>query len=372
MQAPAHPPLKPAAAAGLRYSSDANPGISRRRCGRGMAYHDARGQPLREARVLARIRALAIPPAWRAVWICPDAAGHLQATGRDARGRKQYRYHADWQKTRGAHKFDQLRRFGRLLPAIRQRVRRALGAGDQPTRSRVLATLVRLLDATAARIGNTAYARDNGSFGLSTLRRQHVRCEGDDLRLRYSGKSGVQHAWVVTDRRVAAVVRRCRELPGQLLFSHVDADGSVHAVDSGDVNDWLSQGPAGAGLRITAKHFRTWHASVMALDLVLAAAARAGPPPGSPAPATATGIVAAVARRLGNTPAVCRQAYIHPAVLGLLQGLDDPVQCAAVLAARWARQPPALAGLARAERQLMGLLAAVDTRPSCNPAGKAP
>jgi DNA topoisomerase-1 len=369
-QAAADDAAAAAAAAGLRCSSDAAPGIRRHAAPGGFTYTDARGRALDDATVLARIRALAIPPAWREVWICPDARGHLQATGRDARGRKQYRYHPQWQQMRGQHKFEQLRRFGQLLPAIRRRAQRVLRGDDEPTRERVLATLVRLLDATAARIGNAAYARANGSYGLSTLRPRHVRCEGDALRLAYTGKSGVRHSLRVTDRRVAAVVRRCRELPGQTLFGHVGADGCVHAVDSGDVNDWLSQAapqPGGPALRVTAKHFRTWHASVHALELLLAGSRQvvagdrpvpAAPPQPPGAPASASAVLAEVARRLGNTVAVCRKAYVHPAVLELLPGLADARACAALLARPWVQRPPALAGLTDDERRLMGLLAA--------------
>lgn len=349
------------AGAGLRHSSDTEPGLSRRRCGRGMAYRDAQGRAVRDPRVLARIRRLAIPPAWRQVWICADERGHLQATGRDARGRKQYRYHPQWLAVSDQHKFDQLRAFGQRLPALRQRVRRALAEGEEPTRARVLATLVRLLDTTAARIGNSAYARDNGSYGLSTLRRRHLRSDGDALCLGYVGKSGVAHALRVTDPRVAAVVRRCRDLPGQALFTYRGTDGSVHAIDSGDVNDWLSNtAEAGAsgdqGLRITAKCFRTWHASVQALAQLLAAAERNIRAREDPLPVGPASVLEAVARHLGNTVAVCRRAYIHPAVLALLPALEKPETAAALLTRRWASRPPARPGLTRCERQLMALL----------------
>lgn len=354
------------AVAGLRHSCDTEPGLSRRRCGRGMAYRDAQGRAVRDPKMLARIRRLAIPPAWQQVWICADERGHLQATGRDARGRKQYRYHPQWLAVSGEHKFDQLRAFGQRLPAIRQRVQRALAAGDEPTRTRVLATLVRLLDTTAARIGNSAYARDNGSYGLSTLRRRHVRSEGDVVRLGYVGKSGVAHTVRVTDPRVAAMVRRCRDLPGQALFTYQDADGSVHAIDSGDVNDWLSSTTGtiaadGQEPRITAKSFRTWHASVQALALLLAAAernSRAGTdPPEGPA-----SVLEAVARYLGNTVAVCRRAYIHPAVLTLLPALDRVDTAAALLKRPWACRAPARRRLTHSECQLMALLATVPSR----------
>jgi len=224
---------------GLRWVADHEPGIRRQRRGRGFVYLQPDGRLLRDAGQLDRIRRLAIPPAYRDVWICSRADGHLQATGRDARGRKQYRYHADWQSARGQTKFERLHQFGLALPRIRDRVRRLLAGDDaEPaTRSRVLATLVRLLDTTWLRIGNTEYARSNGSFGLSTLRAQHVAVKGGELRLSFQGKSGVRHDVVLTDRRVAGVVRRCRELPGQELFRYVDGDGSTHSIDSADVND---------------------------------------------------------------------------------------------------------------------------------------
>ena len=278
---PTTPASPRAAPSGLRWVSDAEPGLRRRRRGRAFSYHDEDGRLLREAGVLDRIRRLAIPPAWREVWICARPDGHLQATGLDARGRKQYRYHPEWQQQRGRTKFAHLREFGRLLPRIRAQVERQLAGADTPTRTRLLATLVRLLDTTWLRIGNDAYARSNGSYGLSTLRHRHVTVQGSELRLSFVGKSGVRHDVALSDRRVARVVRRCRELPGQELFRHVDADGEVRRIGSADVNAWLAE-VAGPG--ITAKDFRTWHGSVQALELTLAAHPRhavtlAGDPP---------------------------------------------------------------------------------------------
>lgn len=336
---------------GLRWVSDAEPGFSRRACGDGFEYFDAAGRPLRDAATLARIAKLAIPPAYRDVWICRDADGHLQATGRDARGRKQYRYHAAWQVRRGQTKFEALRQFGRLLPRLRARAQRQLAGGATPTRDRVLALLVQLLDRTWVRIGNDEYARSNGSYGLTTLRCRHARVQGEQLRLSFTGKSGVRHELALSDARIAAVVRRCRELPGQELFQYVDTDGEVRRIGSADVNGWLAEAAMDGAVRVTAKDFRTWHASVLALDLLLGFT-----PDGSRRTALVQ-IVEAVARRLGNTPAVCRKAYIHPAVLALCEGADDPRRLATLGDCAWARQPPARRGLSPAERRLLGLLA---------------
>jgi DNA topoisomerase-1 len=340
-------------AAGLVWVSDRMPGIRRRRRGKGFVYVDAQGRPVRDDATLQRIRRLAVPPAYRAVWICPWAHGHLQATGRDARGRKQYRYHAQWQAERGATKFDRLAAVGQALARIRSRVAADLADASQPTRGVVLATLVRLLDTTCVRIGNAEYTRSNGSYGLTTLRNAHAGVSGSRVHLRFRGKGGVEHQLRVDDPRVARVVRRCRELPGQDLFQYVDEDGSLRAVGSADVNAYLADA---AGERITAKEFRTWHASVQALGLLLDVGAGA-PDTGLSATQRLQAVVCAVAQRLGNTPTVCRKAYIHPAVLALGQLLSDPGQADALRRQPWAARPPrAPAGLERAERQLLGLL----------------
>lgn len=342
--------------AGLVWVSDRMPGIRRRRRGPGFAYIDAQGRPVRDDATLQRIRRLAVPPAYRAVWICPWPHGHLQATGRDARGRKQYRYHAQWQAERGSTKFDRLAAVGQALARIRRRVAADLADARQPTRGVVLATLVRLLDTTCVRIGNAEYARSNGSYGLTTLRNTHAGISGSRVQLRFRGKGGVEHCLRVDDPRVARVVRRCRELPGQDLFQYLDEDGSLRAVGSADVNAYLAEA---AGERITAKDFRTWHASVQALGLLLEGLEGSAGAPGSGLSATQRlqAVVCAVAQRLGNTPTVCRKAYIHPAVLALGQLLADPEQGSALLRQPWAARPPrAPAGLERAERQLLGLL----------------
>jgi DNA topoisomerase I len=342
---------------GLLWGNDRQPGIRRIPTPRGrvpFGYRDRHGLAVRDTATLERIRRLAIPPAWTDVWICADERGHLQATGRDARGRKQYRYHPAWIAARGQHKFDQLLRFGTVLPRIRSRVQRALQGPAEPTRSRVLATIVRLLDRTCLRIGNPEYVRANGSFGLSTLRDRHARVEGDEVRLSFVGKSGVRHQARLADRRLARIVRRCRELPGQELFQYCggdDGDAMPRPIGSADVNEWLAQA---AGCRVTAKDFRTWHASVLALQLVLQCRAQ-GAEPRRP-----QDLLAAVARRLGNTVAVCRQAYIHPQVLALVQTLGDRSRGVRLQDEAWVLQGTRsrTRGLDACERQLLALLRA--------------
>ncbi|MES2960573.1 MAG: DNA topoisomerase IB [Pseudomonadota bacterium] len=338
-------------AQGLRWVSDREPGIRRRRRGGAFAYLGVDGKPLRDPQQLARIRGLAIPPAYGSVWICARDDGHLQATARDARGRKQYRYHPVWRAAREQHKFEHLLEFGLALPRIRATVQRQLAGPDQPTRARVLAAVVRLLDATCLRIGNAEYVRSNGSYGLSTLRARHVRVRGPALSLAFVGKSGVHHEVELNDRRLAAVVRSCRELPGQELFQYLDEAGGVRALDSGDVNAWLAEV---AGARVTAKDFRTWHGSVHALDLILAGCAA------DAAPSRPSDVVAAVSRRLGNTAAVCRKAYIHPAVLALGEALADPARREQLLTRPWVGRVPTVRGLAASERRMMGLLRDLD------------
>ena len=336
---------------GLVWVTDSEPGLRRVRHGDELRYLDTRGQPLRDEATLARIRKLAIPPAYEDVWICARPDGHLQATGRDARGRKQYRYHPQWQQQRGDDKFEALRAFGAALPRMRRHVARDLAGhgGDRPTRTLVLATLVRLLDTTYIRIGNEEYARGNGSYGLTTLRTRHAGVRDAEVRLSFKGKSGVRHEVALADRRVAAVVRRCKALPGQELFQYADADGSVRKLSSSDVNEYLCRI---AGAHVTAKDFRTWHGSVMALEFTRAACA------GEVQRGAATQVVAQVAARLGNTVAVCRKSYIHPKVLALGTALGDEQARAALLEQRWARAAAGGHGraLSAAERRLMALL----------------
>ena len=338
----------------LRFSCDAEPGFRRRRRGNGFSYVDGNGAALRDARELHRIRTLAIPPAWRDVWVCRRGDGHLQATGRDARGRKQYRYHPQWQAQRSHTKYAHLREFGEALPHIRRQVEAQINGAATPTRERVLATIVRLLDTTWLRIGNDRYRRDNGSHGLSTLQRRHAVVEGRQLRLSFRGKSGVRHEAAVDDPRIARIVQRCRELPGKELFCHVGSDGQVHGVDSSDVNRWLAE--AAAGHPVTAKDFRTWHGSVLALQCLLQGCARVARGAAATERSAARRIVDEVARQLGNTPAVCRKAYIHPAVLSLCDTLADADECTALLRRPWVRRPLAAHGLKVAERRLLALL----------------
>lgn len=327
----------------LRWVSDCEPGLRRVKAARGFRYVDADGRPVRDAGTLHRIRALAIPPAYVDVWICARDDGHIQATARDARGRKQYRYHADWMALRGDNKFGLLLDFGQRLPRLRRAVQRRLRDGGLD-RERVIAALVRLLDRTWMRIGHREYARANGSYGLSSLLSRHVQVKGDALLLSFPGKSGVRHQLAVRDDRVAALVRRCRDLPGQELFGYQDGAGEPHRIDAADVNDWLA---TVGGPTCSAKVFRTWHASVLALDLLREHATR-GTAPVDAIKQTLQDVSA----RLGNTVAVCRKSYVHPEVLAWAQAgrLEElPGQ-------RWMTAPPAMAGLSLAERRLMGLL----------------
>jgi DNA topoisomerase-1 len=288
----------------LRFSRDVEPGLARRGEPGKFEYLDAKGDKCADAATLERIRKLAIPPAWIHVWICADERGHLQATGRDARGRKQYRYNPAWRETREADKFDQLEAFAKALPAIRRRVRADLALEGLP-RKKVLALIVRLLESTCIRIGNERYAEENDSFGLTTMRNRHVRVNGARVEFRFRGKSGKFHRIAVDDPRLARIVGHCRDLPGQDLFQYLDDHDEVQSISSSDVNDYLQEI---AGRDITTKNFRTWAGSVF----VASELSR------SDKPATASRISAAVreaAQRLGNTPAICRKSYVHPRVL---------------------------------------------------------
>ena len=303
-------------AVGLVYVTDAQPGIRRQRRGKGFAYRDVDGKAIGDAEVLQRIRALAVPPAYAEVWICANPRGHLQATGRDARGRKQYRYHEHWRQLRDHGKFDRVLAFGDALPALRRRVRRNLALPGLP-HEKVLALIVRLLDDTLIRVGNEAYARDNHSYGLTTLRTRHVRAERGRLRFAFRGKSGQEREVELSDKRLARIVRRVQQLPGQRLFQYLDDDGQCQPVDSGEVNDYLREA---CGADFSAKDFRTWGGTVQAAGVL----ARTPLPERGGERATRAVLAAAikqVAAILGNTPAVCRASYIHPQIIeGWLDG----------------------------------------------------
>jgi DNA topoisomerase-1 len=296
--------------AGLIYVSDAEPGIRRLRAGKGFRYLTPENRRLAAANELKRIASLAIPPAYRDVWISLKARGHLQATGRDARGRKQYRYHPEWRQVRDSAKFDRMVAFGEALPKMRRKLRRDLALPGLP-REKVLAVVVSILDATRLRIGNTEYARDNKSFGLTTLRNRHVSFIRDGRAvLNFRGKGGIQHEVHIGDKRIAQIVRRCHEIPGQHLFQYVSDDGQRCPIDSGQVNDYLRDA---MGDEFTAKDFRTWGATLLAITLL----ART-PLPEAPSERALkgeiAGVIKQVAAKLRNTPAVCRKSYINPAV----------------------------------------------------------
>jgi len=300
--------------AGLRYVTDDEPGLRRETRGKGLAYLDQEGRAIRDARTRDRIRRLAIPPAWTEVWIACDPDGHLQATGRDARGRKQYRYHPDFMKARDETKYHRLLAFARALPGIRRRVAEDMARRGLP-REKVVATVVHLLDSTLIRVGNADYARRNGSFGLTTLRDRHVAVEGGALRFAFTGKSGKTWRLKVSDRRVARIVKSCQDLPGQHLFQYLDEDGTRRAVGSADVNAWLREV---SGADITAKDFRTWAGTVLA---ALALSEFEAVDRAVTAKANVRDAIERVARRLGNTPTICRKCYVHPEILdGYLDG----------------------------------------------------
>jgi DNA topoisomerase-1 len=300
-------PAAPDAPAGLRHCSDDRPGITRRRAGTGFTYRDPDGRPIRDKEIVERIRRIVIPPAWTDVWICPWPNGHLQATGRDARGRKQYRYHVRYRARRDDAKFERLIAFAKALPAIREQVERDLDRPGLP-RAKVVAAVVRLLELTLIRVGNDEYARLNRSFGLTTLRDRHAIVEGSAITFRFRGKSGQRHEVGLRDRRLAGVVRRCRDLPGQELFQYVDDDGQPQDVASDDVNGYLEAIVPG----VTAKDFRTWAGTVLAYRALRALGKGATD---KEKQRNVSAAIRATADNLGNTAAVARQAYIHPAVV---------------------------------------------------------
>jgi DNA topoisomerase I len=300
--------IESAAEAGLAYSTDDAPGFRRIRAGSGFRYVDAKGKPLRAHAHLQRIRSLAIPPAWNDVWICPSASGHLQATGRDARGRKQHRYHREWREVRDATKYDRLLEFAHIVPKIRRRVALDLGRKDLG-RDRVLAAVVRLMDLTLIRVGNEEYARDNKSYGLTTLQDQHARIRGGNIRFCFRGKSGKQHEIELNDHRLAKIVKSCQDIPGQDLFQYYDEAGERRDVTSRDVNDYLRQAAGGADY--SARDFRTWSGTVLALLELQQRKCSSE----SEIKRNLNDGIRVVASRLGNTPAVCRRCYIHPYVI---------------------------------------------------------
>lgn len=301
-------PVQSAKEAGLRYVSDSKPGIARRRSGKGFRYLDADGKPVRDKETLARIRSLVIPPAWRDVWICASSNGHLQATGRDAKGRKQGRYHPRWRAVRDETKYERMLLFGAALPSIRERVEQDLSLPGLP-RNKILAAIVRLMELTHIRVGNEEYAKENGSYGLTTMRGRHVQVSGSRVTFRFSGKSGVRHTIEFTDRRLARIVRRCQDIPGYELFQYIDDEDEPHTIDSADVNEYLREV---SHQDFTAKDFRTWAGTVLACMMLREFEAFASE---TEAKKNVVEAIKSVAARLGNTPAVCRKCYVHPAVL---------------------------------------------------------
>jgi len=335
---------------GLRHSSDHSPGIRRRKHGKGFSYRNDSGKTISSLNERKRLTKLAIPPAYRDVWICASPHGHLQATGRDARGRKQYLYHPDWRAARDETKFERMQAFGSALPRIRASVTRDLARPAVATISQpaVTAALVRLLDTTMIRVGNDEYARSNKSFGLTTLRKRHASLTGTQLRLKFRGKSGIEHEVALKDKRVARIVLRCQALPGQELFKYRDENGQTHSVGSGEVNDYLR---AASGGDFTAKDFRTWHASAAALALFMHLAEAAQE---TITASIASGIITEIAHLLGNTAAVCRKSYIHPEVLGLLfKTKPMPAKLTGLKVKR-------KAGLSLSERAFLAFLSALD------------
>jgi DNA topoisomerase-1 len=301
-------PVTTAKSVGLRYVSDSMPGIRRRRVGKTFRFIDAEGKPVRDAQTLARIRSLVIPPAWEEVWICPIENGHIQATARDARGRKQYRYHARWRAVRDETKYERMIGFIGALPAIRKRVKTDLALTGMP-REKVLAAVVHLLETTYQRVGNKEYARDNKSFGLTTLRNEHVQVSGAHVRFSFRGKSGKWHSIELDDPRLARIVRRCRDMPGYELFEYMDETGTPRDIDAADVNAYLREI---SGEDYTAKDFRTWGGTMLA---ALALRGQARPMNQTRAKSNVVNAVKAVAEKLGNTPSICRKCYVHPIVI---------------------------------------------------------
>lgn len=301
-------PKMSAMEAGLRYVHADRPGITRHRAGKAFFYRDAKGERITDEKTLARIKSLAIPPAWEDVWICPSANGHLQATGRDTRNRKQYRYHPRWREVRDETKYEHMIAFGKALPAIRERVAADLRKKGLP-KEKLLAAIVRLLETTLIRVGNDQYAKENKSFGLTTMRDRHVDVSGSTVRFEFKGKSGVEHQIELKDRRLAGIVKRSQDLPGQELFQYLDDDGTRHTVGSDDVNAYLKEI---SGQDFTAKDFRTWAGTLLAAE---ALAGFESFDSEANAKKNVVQAIERVASRLGNTATICRKCYVHPAVI---------------------------------------------------------
>ena len=332
-------PMESAAEAGLHYVDDNRPGLRRKRAGAGFSYFDAAGTRIKDPRTLLRIKHLVIPPAWTDVWICADPRGHLQATGRDARGRKVYLYHPRWREVRDAAKYERLAAFAEALPSIRERVDFDLRRHGMP-REKVLATVVKLLEETSIRVGNEEYRRENGSVGLTTMQADQAEVAGARVRFVFTGKHGKEHDIALTDRRLARIVKQIQELPGQELFQYLDEEGEHHAIGSSDVNEYIKSIRGGD---FTAKDFRTWNGTVLAMRFLRVCE--------RPSSATAgkrqvSSAIKEVARELGNTPAVARRAYVHPIVVNAyLEGYLQPEA-----------EPKPDAGLTEEERCVLNLL----------------
>ncbi|PZP40101.1 MAG: DNA topoisomerase I [Pseudomonas fluorescens] len=328
----------------LTYVTDAEPGYTRRKSGKGFTYYTTNGARLTEKTELTRIKALGIPPAYTSVWICTDPNGHLQATGRDAKGRKQYRYHAEWTLSQNTSKYNHLLTFAKHLPRIRRHVRTQM---NQPGlgRAKVIATAINLLETTLIRVGNEDYARTNKSYGLTTLRDRHVKITGGELRFQFKGKSGKEWNLRLSDRRIAKVIRACQDLPGQKLFQYLDDNGERHGLSSQDINEYLR---TFTGEDITAKDFRTWAGTVTAFT-ELAGCER--PESVTATRRTISDVVKRVANKLGNTPAICRKCYIHPLIFEAFEHgkMDKPL--------------PTLTGLTKPERLTLALLASQRKNP---------
>jgi DNA topoisomerase I len=311
-------PIESAHEAGLHYVTDDQPGIQRKRAGSGFSYVGPDGARIRDQGTLLRIKHLVIPPAWTDVWICPDARGHLQATGRDARGRKVYLYHPRWREVRDAAKYERLAAFGQALPRIRERIEADLRRHGLP-REKVLAAVVKLLEETSIRVGNDEYREQNGSVGLTTMLADHAQFEGGRVRFVFKGKSGKEHSIELRDRRMARIVKQCQELPGQELFQYLDDDDERHSIGSADVNAYIKEISEDD---FTAKDFRTWNGTVLAMRFLRLCEA---PNSATAGKREVSGAIKNVARELGNTPAVARKAYVHPVVVhAYLEGYLSP------------------------------------------------